>query len=814
MSSLAAPLHAELVAISYQGRITAEPSSAASVYEMQFLVFDSSTGGDPLAAYSTNQVQVSQGVFSLALQLPSEVFSEGARWLEVRIRPEGPSAGFTVLTPRQPFARLPLAIHALLAAQADVARSIIPGVLTEDAFAPEFMSRWVAKSGPEAGVVVGPSGQLISPTNFFSANQEALQLETLSRSAIPGVYYVSMNGDDASAVVGRVDRPWRSISNAVAYAADFGSTVRVLPGTYHVNGGRLSQPYDRSRAGVTISTKTNFVLEGIGDVSLYNDSVGDIVMVENSENITIRGMRIGYEAKPSATNLYDNGPRLFGVVSIRGFNRDIIVRDLEMFNYPDHGIGTHHEGGFTTGLQVRNVMSRNSGTLFSPQYSFKGDGNVVTVYNMANVEIDNLIAEDYFRGVEVFEYDISTAGVTNMVVRNSRFLRGSHTAVYVLGSPATAQSLNDLTIENCLIDQVSNDGVTVSDFVPHGVIISGGRRVRVLNSTIRGVGIAGQPEATGPSGIMAFGDLSDLEVRGCRLASCGTGVRMFDQFSLVEGVPRNLRFVGNITSFCAGHGMLLSGVDAFVSGNCCWNNGVFNFGAGLVWQDVVFAKDRPSGTAVIEGNAAYNGVETPTQAYGLWIFSTNRLYVGQNYAWSNTVQQIRLDGKEQQAQAETAFTPFALQGAGDIATNVGTTLLRASRLVPKGSLVAGSVTKWTLQGRLQSAFVAGTARLRIVTNFGEVAADLGSLPLPSDVVDSGWEVVATFTVVGAGGYSCLVSARAEIDAGGGAVVTRLVPHGRREEVLDRTLEQVLSLEITLDAPGNELILESEYVTHQ
>ena len=137
----------QTTAFSYQGRLTDAGNPADGLFDMQFKLFDTATTGTgtqqgPDATNSA--VQITKGIFSLMLDF-GNVFDGSARFLEISLRPTGSPAARTVLSPRQPLASTPYALHSLTAATArqacrsPEARPILAVVLQSIASPPAVM---------------------------------------------------------------------------------------------------------------------------------------------------------------------------------------------------------------------------------------------------------------------------------------------------------------------------------------------------------------------------------------------------------------------------------------------------------------------------------------------------------------------------------------------------------------------------------------------------------------------------------------------------------------------------------------------------
>lgn len=107
---------AQGTAIGYQGRLNDGAAPATGLYDFTFAVHDADLGGAPLAGSLVhNGVPVTNGVFNVTLDFGPDIFTGPARWLEIRVRTNGPSA-LTLLAPRTALRPTPYSIFAARAA--------------------------------------------------------------------------------------------------------------------------------------------------------------------------------------------------------------------------------------------------------------------------------------------------------------------------------------------------------------------------------------------------------------------------------------------------------------------------------------------------------------------------------------------------------------------------------------------------------------------------------------------------------------------------------------------------------------------------
>jgi hypothetical protein len=87
----------------YQGVLyeAGKPNPGTFNFEHYYDTYDSPTGGLRVAGPVTNNVEVTDGVFTTVIDFGKDVFDGTQYWLEIGVRPDGGGAAFTPLTPRQ-----------------------------------------------------------------------------------------------------------------------------------------------------------------------------------------------------------------------------------------------------------------------------------------------------------------------------------------------------------------------------------------------------------------------------------------------------------------------------------------------------------------------------------------------------------------------------------------------------------------------------------------------------------------------------------------------------------------------------------------
>lgn len=116
---LALAATAQTTAFSYQGRLTDAGSPANGSFQMQFKLYDASSGGAQQGTTLTDvPVTVTEGSFSLTLNFGASVFSGANRWIEIAVR-HNSGESYVTLSPREQIVSSPYAVRTLSTAMAD-----------------------------------------------------------------------------------------------------------------------------------------------------------------------------------------------------------------------------------------------------------------------------------------------------------------------------------------------------------------------------------------------------------------------------------------------------------------------------------------------------------------------------------------------------------------------------------------------------------------------------------------------------------------------------------------------------------------------
>jgi hypothetical protein len=118
LAAIPAQLIGQTTAFTYQGRLTDNGGPANGLYDLQFAIFASDSGGSNLTEpITTNNLGITNGLFTVTLDFGQGVFDGGGRWLEISARTNG-AIDFLPLNPRQALTSVPTVIFAGTAATA------------------------------------------------------------------------------------------------------------------------------------------------------------------------------------------------------------------------------------------------------------------------------------------------------------------------------------------------------------------------------------------------------------------------------------------------------------------------------------------------------------------------------------------------------------------------------------------------------------------------------------------------------------------------------------------------------------------------
>jgi formylglycine-generating enzyme required for sulfatase activity len=111
----------------YQGLLNSGGAAVNGTADLTFTLYDAASGSNPVGTSNVgNDMWISNGVFTVALDFGPSAFNGTARWLEIAVRPGASTGAYTKLTPRQALTAAPFALYSANASVAPPGMALIP----------------------------------------------------------------------------------------------------------------------------------------------------------------------------------------------------------------------------------------------------------------------------------------------------------------------------------------------------------------------------------------------------------------------------------------------------------------------------------------------------------------------------------------------------------------------------------------------------------------------------------------------------------------------------------------------------------------
>lgn len=235
----------QTTAFNFQGRLNDGSAPANGRYDLQFKLFDSATGGAPLATMETPNLLLINGVFSATLNFLSQPFASSDRFLEIGVKPAGSPNGYVILGARQQILSVPLAIRAVTAADADVA------AFADNAGTAAFAinagsASFASNAGSLGGVQASSYARLnfanqgdVSATNIAAAGYLSVAGNTTQQAGSNGLIKAMIEVDGYNGTQQpTIERCYNGVTGATTNGCGFTvSPFGSLEGVYLVNFG-------------------------------------------------------------------------------------------------------------------------------------------------------------------------------------------------------------------------------------------------------------------------------------------------------------------------------------------------------------------------------------------------------------------------------------------------------------------------------------------------------------------------------------------------------------------------------------------------
>ncbi len=410
----------------------------------------------------------------------------------------------------------------------------------------------------------------------------------------PNAIYIAMTGDDATALRGRMDRPFRTVTNAFKQVQS-DDTIHIGPGLYTVIPKVLGNASSPPVAPLQLLNKRNIRILGSG-AEIFGAGPGDFIHIQGCTNITMRGLT--FRGDRPHGDLLTNG--LYSLVSMRGTNAHLLFEDVKCYDFGDQGIA-HLLGDKTSHfVTIQRCYFENGGRGFAG--NLFADGAAICCVCSDWVVTHNVFV-NCARGVEV---QGNTVPQTRSIVSDNEFYDTTDYGICVFADSYDADDYTDLQF----CRNIFHNDRPGTPFM-YAFFINGGRRMNISDNLISGNWEYGIFLASGRVPI------TDLSIRGNIISGTRlNGIVLLDMGGNGEGLS-NHSVQNNIVCNTGSAGIRVSGRNILVQGNQVHDCGSYEFGsAGIsLWS----YSTNGTSDVVVSGNRI-DFTDSPAEmTYGIWI---------------------------------------------------------------------------------------------------------------------------------------------------------------------------------------------------
>ena len=314
---------AQTTGFTYQGRVTDGGMPANGNYDLQFVLWDSASGGNQVGlTQMLNAVPVEAGIFTVTLDFGANAFPGASRFLEISARPSG-ALSFTLLTPRQQITSTPYAVRSLNSAAADTATNatLLGGVVASQyvqASDARLTDPRPPTSGSSSYIQNTTSQQAVSNFNI-SGNGTAAG--TLSASVVNATTQFNIGGNRALSTGGSQNTfaglltglgNTGSANAFFGYQAGFSNTTGLRNAFFGEGAGAITQDGSLNAFFGSGAGKTNFsgnnntligVFADVGTGNLTNATALGAYAQVTASNSLVLGSINGVQSAAADTNV-------------------------------------------------------------------------------------------------------------------------------------------------------------------------------------------------------------------------------------------------------------------------------------------------------------------------------------------------------------------------------------------------------------------------------------------------------------------------------------------------------------------------------
>jgi len=398
------------------------------------------------------------------------------------------------------------------------------------------------------------------------------------------IIYVRTNGNDATAIVGRPDHPWATLTNAWANISN-NMTIDIQGRHVIWAGGQTSLNFESLVAHLPLINKTNVTIIASAPTEIYTPTNGTFVSIVGSSNITFLG-----PIKFASAFANQNSGVVTAAIGLCGTNSDIHFEGITFEGIGGNAIFAMRD--VTTNINSVRVKVQNS--TFN-RVGGSGDVNDGTaVIPGPDWLISGNLFTNVWRGVEL--EGAGTQVRSNVIVSGNIFYH-RQLGVAIFEDSDKSNNHDAVTIANNFFVALSN--------AANGIDLQGARRVRIIGNTMFGGNHGINATVTGK------GTLTDSQISGNLIADTASHGMNFEG-AVTNHVRHNL-IAGNVIRNAGGAGISLESVSSnTISGN--------DFQGGGSSAIRIYSSNTNSIGNIIQANRALAAAEgIPDEA--LWILT-------------------------------------------------------------------------------------------------------------------------------------------------------------------------------------------------